>query len=117
MTTELIIQLIEAIIGTGGLIGIFLISERKAAAQIANIEKVNDQWKQIVEQKDKDFNSLNDKYEAAVSKIEKLYDDNSSLRTSLDTANTECAVSKLMRCDCLDCQNRKPPFGSTINPK
>ncbi len=113
MTTELIIQLITAIIGTGGIITLFLIAEKKAAAQLANADKINEQWQQIVRQKEKDFEALSHKYEAATQKIEKLYDDNSELRNRLDSANTECAVAKVMRCDCLDCNLRKPPFGST----
>ncbi len=117
MTPELIIDLITAVFGTGGIVALFLITEKKAAAQLANLEKVNEQWKLIVEQKDRDFAALNEKYELATKKIEKLYDDNSDLRTHLDSANTECAVAKVMRCDCLDCKGRKPPFGSAVDVK
>ena len=115
MTTELIIQLITSVLGTGGIFTLFFIAEKKAAAQLQNAEKIDEQWQKIVAQKEKDFNILNQKYEAATVKIEKLYDDNSELRNRLDTSNTECAVAKVLHCNCVGCGERKPPFGSTID--
>lgn len=117
MTPELIIQLIASLIGTGGFIAIFLIIEKKAAAQVANTEKVNEQWQLIVAQKERDLTTLNQKYEAATEKIEKLYDTNTELRTQLDVANTNYAVSKLMQCHVIKCINREPPFGNTEEVK
>lgn len=106
-----ILNVIATLLGTGGIAALFFITEKKAAAQIANADKINEQWQLIVRQKEKDFDALNEKYEAASNKIEKLYSDNSELRTRLDEVNTECAVAKLMRCDCIECPKRKPPFG------
>mgnify|MGYP003593314699 CR=1 FL=1 len=117
MTTELIIQLIEALVGTGGFVALFLIIEKKAAAQVANTEKVNEQRQLIVAQKERDFSMINQKYEAATEKIEKLYDINTELRNQLDVANTNFAVSKLMRCHVIKCINREPPFGNTEEAK
>jgi hypothetical protein len=117
MTPELIIQLIAALLGTGGFIALFLIIEKKAAAQVANTEKVNEQWQLIVAQKERDLTTLNLKYEAATVKIEKLYDINTELRNQLDKANTNYAVSKLMRCHVIKCINREPPFGNTEEVK
>ncbi|MEN6620610.1 MAG: hypothetical protein ABFD50_03535 [Smithella sp.] len=117
MTLELIIQLIAALLGTGGIVALFLIIEKKAAAQLANTEKTNEQWQLIVAQKERDVSSLNQKYEAATEKIEKLYDINTDLRTQLDVANTNFAVSRLMRCHVTQCINRIPPFGSTEEVK
>jgi hypothetical protein len=113
MAPELIIQLIATLIGTGGLVALFLITEKKAAAQLANTEKVNEQWQLIVAQKERDFLALNQKYEAATDKIDKLYDINTDLRTQLDAVNTNFAVSQLMRCYVTKCTRRVPPFGST----
>lgn len=112
MTPELIIELAAALLGTGGIIALFLITEKKAAAQLANTEKVNEQWQKIVAQKEKDYLDLNQKYELATTKIDKLYEVNFDLRTQLDVANTDSAVSKIMRCDCVGCGNRIPPFKS-----
>ncbi len=112
MTLELIIQLVSALLGTGGIVALFLIIEKKAAAQLANTEKVNEQWQLIVAQKERDFLALSQKYEAVTEKIEKLYDINTVLRTQLNTANTNFAVSHLMRCYVTKCIKRVPPFGS-----
>lgn len=117
MTPELIIQLIASLLGTGGFIALFLIIEKKAAAQVANTEKVNEQWQLIVAQKERDLTILNQKYEAATEKIEKLYDTNTELRTQLDVVNTNFVVSKLMRCHVTHCIDRVPPFGSTDEVK
>ncbi len=117
MTPELIIQLIAALLGTGGFVALFLIIEKKAAAQVANTEKVNEQWQLIVAQKERDFSALSQKYEAATDKIDKLYDVNTELRKQLDVANTNFAVSKLMRCHVIKCINREPPFGNTEEVK
>ncbi|WRQ32949.1 hypothetical protein U5907_10250 [Bacteroidales bacterium MB20-C3-3] len=117
MTPELIIQLISALLGTGGIVALFLIIEKKAAAQLANTEKTNEQWQLIVAQKERDFLALNQKYESATEKIEKLYDINTDLRTQLDVANTNYAVCQLMRCNVIKCASRIPPFGSTENEK
>lgn len=108
-----IIQLIINLVGTGGLITLFLISEKKAAAQLANIEKINEQWQRIVEQKEKDLESLRNQYVESVTKIESLYEDNTDLRNKLDKANTAAAVNQILRCDLVGCTNRKPPFGDS----
>lgn len=117
MTPELIIQLISALLGTGGIVALFLIIEKKAAAQLANTEKTNEQWRLIVAQKEHDFLALNQKYESATEKIEKLYDINTDLRTQLDVANTNYAVCQLLRCNVIKCANRLPPFGTTETTK
>lgn len=117
MNLELIIRLIEALLGTGGLIALFLIIEKKAAAQVANTEKVNEQWQLIVAQKERDISIINQKYDAVSDKIEKLYEINTDLRKQLDVANTNFAVSKLMRCHVIKCINREPPFCITEEAK
>ena len=83
MTIDLIIQLIASLTGTGGLIALFLITEKKTAAQLQNTRKMDEKWQQIIAQKERDFALLSDKYEAATAKIERLYDDNSELRNRL----------------------------------
>jgi hypothetical protein len=117
MTSELIIQLIAALLGSSGIVALFLIIEKKAAAQLVNTEKANEQWQRIVAQKEHDFLALNQKYEAATEKIDKLYDINTDLRTQLDEANTNFAVCQLMRCNVIQCSTRLPPLGSTENEK
>jgi len=104
---------LNVLLGTGGVVALFLIIEKKTAAQLANTEKANEQWQLIVAQKERDFLALNQKYESATEKIEKLYDINTELRTQLDVANTNYAVSHLMRCCVIQCDKRLPPLGSS----
>lgn len=115
MTPDLIIQFIASLTGTGGLIALFLITEKKTAAQLENTRKIDEKWQSIIARQEKDLELLGSRYEAATAKIGKLYDDNSDLRNRLDRLGTDCAVSSLMRCDCVACPSRKPPFG-THNP-
>jgi len=77
---------------------------------LANTKKVNEQWQKIVAQKD--YLDLNQKYELVTTKIDKLYEVNFDLRTQLDVSNTDCAISKIMRCDSVACENGQPPFKS-----
>ena len=107
----------RALLGSSGIVALFLIIEKKAAAQLVNTEKANEQWQRIVAQKEHDFLALNQKYETATEKIEKLYDINTELRTQLDEANTNFAVCQLMRCNVIQCSTRIPPLGSTENEK
>ena len=94
-----------------------MVIEKKAAAQLATTEKVNEQWQLIVAQKERDFLALNQKYEAATEKIDKLYDINTDLRSQLDAVTTHFAVSQLMHCYVTKCARRVPPFGSTEEVK
>ena len=45
MTADSIIQLITVLLGSGGLITIFLVSEKKTAAMLENMAKANEEWK------------------------------------------------------------------------
>lgn len=47
MTADSIIQLITVLLGSGGLITIFLISEKKTAAMPENMAKANEEWKKL----------------------------------------------------------------------
>ena len=49
MTADSIIQLITVLLGSGGLIAIFLVSEKKTAAMLENIAKANEEWKKIID--------------------------------------------------------------------
>lgn len=118
MALDIIIQLIMAITGAGGILALFLITEKKTAARLENSQKIDEKWQKIVEQKEKDIASLSEKYEAAVAKIDKLYEVTEELRTKMDQVNTECAVSQILRCNRIACADREPPLStlSKIEP-
>jgi peptidoglycan hydrolase CwlO-like protein len=112
MTSEMIVQLIIALLGTGGLIALYMVAEKKASAQLDNADKIYEQWQKVITQKEKDYETLMAKYEEVSSKRDKLFEDYSEIRSELDNTHTDCAVSKIMRCDCIACANRKPPMGT-----
>ena len=56
MTPENIIQLISLLLGGGGLIALFLITERKTKAQMENTAQALAEWQKIVEHSHQDLN-------------------------------------------------------------
>ena len=114
MNTELIIQILTLLLGGGGVIALFFITERKTKAQIENINLAIDEWQKIVERCRTELN------EARISakEFQDLYmvqfDINTKLRQELDEKNTRIAVLTLLRCKKLKCIYREPPYGSEI---
>lgn len=44
MTTELIIQILTLLLGSGGILALFLITERKTKAQTENLNLAINEW-------------------------------------------------------------------------
>ncbi len=102
--TEIIRQLIE----TGGIVGVlafFLTStEKKANAQLVNMQKMYDNLLNL-------YDKLQARFDVETDKVGKLYDQLAKKNEQLDKANTKAATSELKRCDCITCAKRKPPMG------
>ena len=101
-------NIIIAIVTTTGVTGLFLISEKKAAAAIENLLK---QYNTLQELYDK----LQARYDVETDKVGKLYDEISGLHDKLDDANTRAATNALKRCDKIACTLRKPPLSDEWN--
>jgi len=114
MNWDIIVQLLTLLVGGGGIVTLFLVSEKKTAAMLENMNKANEQWQLIVRQKESDNSRLNENLEATTTKVDNLYLENYELHNKLDKKNTELAICKLMRCDCVACPNRKPPYGKVF---
>lgn len=114
MTPENIIQLISLLLGSGGLIALFLITERKTKAQMENTAQAIAEWQKIVERSHKDL----EEEKARAKEFQDLYmvqfDINTKLRKELDEKNTKIAVLSLLRCRKLKCIDREPPYGSEV---
>jgi len=114
MTPENIIQLISLLLGGGGLIALFLITERKTKAQMENTAQAIAEWQKIVERSQKDL----EEEKARAKEFQDLYmvqfDINTKLRKELDEKNTKIAVLSLLRCRKLKCIDREPPYGSEV---
>lgn len=104
----IIISVIGAVVGGGGLAGVFVPllnrKEKKRSLQLENMSKINDEWKRLADERGAKIDKLNDK-------IDSLYGDMSEYRRQLDDANTRAAVAEIMKCVRTGCTDREPPFG------
>lgn len=102
--TEILTQLIE----TGGIVailGFFLTStEKKANAQLVNMQKMYDNLQSL-------YDKLQARFDVETDKVGKLYDQLAQKSEQLDKANTKAATNALKRCDCINCIKRQPPIG------
>ena len=114
MTPENIIQLISLLLGGGGLIALFLITERKTKAQMENTAQAIAEWQKIVERSHKDLEEEKTRAKEFQDLYMVQFDINTKLRKELDEKNTKIAVLSLLRCRKLKCVDREPPYGSEV---
>ena len=114
MTPENIIQLISLLLGGGGLIALFLITERKTKAQMENTAQAIAEWQKIVERSHQDLKEAKQRAKELQDLYLVQFDINTKLRKELDEKNTKIAVLSLLRCRKLKCIDREPPYGSEV---
>ena len=114
MTPENIIQLISLLLGGGGLIALFLITERKTKAQMENTAQAIAEWQKIVERSHQDLKEAKERAKELQDLYLVQFDINTKLRKELDEKNTKIAVLALLRCRKLKCIDREPPYGSEV---
>ena len=114
MTPENIIQLISLLLGGGGLIALFLITERKTKAQMENTAQAIAEWQKIVERSHQDLREAKERAKELQDLYLVQFDINTKLRKELDEKNTKIAVLSLLRCRKLKCIDREPPYGSEV---
>ena len=114
MTPENIIQLISLLLGGGGLIALFLITERKTKAQMENTSQAIAEWQKIVEHSHQDLKEAKERAKELQDLYLVQFDINTKLRKELDEKNTKIAVLSLLRCRKLKCIDREPPYGSEV---
>lgn len=114
MTPENIIHLISLLLGGGGLITLFLITERKTKAQMENTAQAIAEWQKIVERSHQDLKEAKERAKELQDLYLVQFDINTKLRKELDEKNTKIAVLSLLRCRKLKCIDREPPYGSEV---
>ena len=114
MTPENIIQLISLLLGGGGLVALFLITERKTKAQMENTAQAIAEWQKIVERSHQDLEEAKERAKELQDLYLVQFDINTKLRKELDEKNTKIAVLSLLRCRKLKCIDREPPYGSEV---
>lgn len=98
-------SIIEVLIGTSGITGLFIIAERKTAAALRNMQTMFDALQQL-------YDKLQARYDVETDKVGKLYEQLAQKNDQLDTANTKAAVNEILRCENTECPKRVPPLGS-----
>ena len=96
-------KIIETLIVSGGFVTLFLITEKKAAAALDNITRINT----ILQAQYEDALNRNKEKDR---KIEELYSQIGQLHSDLDSANTRTAKLEMKRCDRINCSKRIPPM-------
>lgn len=114
MTPENIIQIISLLLGGGGLVALFLITERKTKAQMENTAQAIAEWQKIVERSHQDLKESKERAKELQDLYLVQFDINTKLRKELDEKNTKIAVLSLLRCRKLKCIDREPPYGSEV---
>ena len=101
----IITALASTLIGGGGIWSIFYIGETKRVKRLEADASAAMEWQKLaerklgmIEQKDK--------------KIEELYQMIAELRQDKDNLSSEVAVLRVYKCECIGCEQRKPPFGN-----
>ena len=108
-----IVIAIAGSISIGEIINLFTIKEHKKGMKIENEEKEDNRWEKLADQQADQITSLNDRMEKKDARIIELEDRCADLRNKLDEANTNLAKATLLKCNRLNCTNRRPPLGYT----
>ena len=95
--------IIQTLIGAGGVTGLFLITERKTAAALKNMQAMYDTLKS-------QYDDLLIRNNEKDKKIDSLYDKIGTLHVEKDAATTKAASSEMKRCDYIFCAKRQPPL-------
>lgn len=100
-------------ISIGEIINLFTIREHKKGMKIENKEKEDNRWEKLADQQADQINNMNERLEKKDARIIELEDRCAELRTKLDEANTALAKATLLKCNRLNCTDRRPPLGYT----
>lgn len=107
--TTIIVALISALVSSSGIAGVIFFRENKRARQLENETTASAQWRELYEKSEA-------KVESQGNKIESLYKENGYLRDQNNSLTTQKAVLVMYKCEVLECANRRPPFGTGLQP-
>lgn len=110
--SSFIIAVFSALAG-GGVLSLFTIREQRKGMKIENKMKEDDRWNKFTNELEEMVGVLNERLEKKDLRIRELDSENSRLRERLNEISTDRAVCKILRCDVMECPNRRPPMGFT----
>ena len=102
----------------GGIIAIVTIKDKKTEAILNNMQKVIEEERELAKQYKEEVQSLKDEIRlkdefgrGQEDYIRELHKAKSDLHEKLDKANSRAAVNKILKCQNLGCDLRRPPLG------
>lgn len=121
----IIVSGVVSLLSVGGLGWIITAKEDKKAKQLDNKKKEEEieedrkdeiisDWKDIAEERRRRCEELKESLDDIQARSRKKDEIISELRSRIDSLNTACAVSELLKCERLECPNRIPPVGSSV---
>lgn len=107
-------SIIIAIVGAGGLSVLITLTEKKAKAALENMQKTIDEWKALCNEERTEINNLRERLTSKQHMIDELYEGREELMRERDAMSTDLAVAKILRCEHVGCETRKPPLSQNL---
>ena len=106
--------IIIAIISAGGLTSFFLITEKKTKAALENMQKTIEEWKSLCQEERNEITTLRERVQQKQQQIDSLYQEREEFMRERDAMSTDLAVARILRCEHVGCELRKPPLSQNL---
>ena len=100
-------------ISSGAFISLFLITERKTAAAMKNTQSQSAEWRKLYEEEKVENDKKDQKITELIHEKDLLRDERDKAISEKNRCLLNSARADVLRCECLSCQNRKPPLDFT----
>ena len=115
--TTIVASLIAALSG-GGLISILTIRETRKKLKVENKEKEGEVYVKLINELQDQIEKQNERLDKKDTIIQEKDDIIADLRARLDSVSTDLAKATLLKCNRLNCSDRRPPLGySELSPE
>lgn len=113
-----ITTLVAEVLFGGGLLAFVTIKDKKTAAILENMQKVIEEERRLAKEYKTEIDSLKEEIRKKdefirhqEEYIHEQHKEKSDLHEKLDKANSRAAVNKLLKCQEIGCDHRRPPLG------
>lgn len=115
--TTIVASLIAALSG-GGLISLLTIRETRKKLKVENKEKEGEVYVKLINELQDQIEKQNERLDKKDTIIQEKDDIIADLRARLDSVSTDLAKATLLKCNRLNCSDRRPPLGySELSPE
>ena len=115
--TTIVASLIAALSG-GGLTSILTIRETRKKLKVENKEKEGEIYVKLINELQDQIEKQNERLDKKDTIIQEKDDIIADLRARLDSVSTDLAKATLLKCNRLNCSDRRPPLGySELSPE